>query len=112
MADGVLVASSDHTCIVTLNRPHKRNALNASMIAQLRGTLERVSADPDVRVIIVRASGPAFCAGLDLREMAAQREAGEADLGGLEKVLGGLEAWPQPPSHARPGDPVPGGGGP
>ena len=109
MADEVLVASSDHTCIVTLNRPHKRNALNASMIAQLRGTLERVSVDPEVRVIIVRASGPAFCAGLDLREMAAQREAGEADLGGLEKVLEDLEACPQPTIAAVQGDAVAGG---
>ena len=109
MADEVLVASSDHTCIVTLNRPHKRNALNASMIAQLRGTLERVSVDPEVRVIIVRASGPAFCAGLDLHEMAAQREAGEADLGGLEKVLEDLEACPQPTIAAVQGDAVAGG---
>src|SRR5262249_56150766 len=101
MADEVLVASSDHTCIVTLNRPHKRNALNTSMIAQLRGTLERVSADPDVRVIIVRASGPAFCAGLDLREMAAQREAGEAPPRAPAKRLRG------PPGRAPPPPPPP-----
>src|SRR5215831_4857820 len=109
MADEVLVASSDHTCIVTLNRPAKRNALNGSMIGQLRATLERVSSDADVRVIIVRANGPAFCAGLDLREMAAQREAGEADLGGLEKVLEDLEACPQPTIAAVQGDAVAGG---
>jgi enoyl-CoA hydratase/carnithine racemase len=109
MADEVLVASSDHTCTITLNRPDKRNALNASTIAQLRATLERVSADPDVRVIIVRANGPAFCAGLDLLEMAAQREAGEADLGGLEKVLEDLEACPQPTIAAVQGDAVAGG---
>jgi enoyl-CoA hydratase/carnithine racemase len=109
MAEEVLVASSDHTCTITLNRPTKRNALNGAMIAQLRATLERVSSDPDVRVIIVRASGPAFCAGLDLREMAAQREAGEADLGGLEKVLEDLEACPQPTIAAVQGDAVAGG---
>jgi enoyl-CoA hydratase/carnithine racemase len=109
MADEVLVASSDHTCTITLNRPTKRNALNGAMIAQLRTTLERVAPDPDVRVIIVRASGPAFCAGLDLREMAAQREAGEADLGGLEKVLEDLEACPQPTIAAVQGDAVAGG---
>jgi enoyl-CoA hydratase/carnithine racemase len=109
MADEVLVASGDHTCTITLNRPTKRNALNGSMIAQLRATLERVSPDPDVRVIIVRASGPAFCAGLDLREMAAQREVGEADLGGLEKVLEDLEACPQPTIAAVQGDAVAGG---
>src|SRR5262247_2539565 len=109
MADEVLVALSDHTCIVTLNRPHKRNALNASTIAQLRDAFERVADDPDVRVVVVRANGPAFCAGLDLREMAAQREAGEADLGGLEKVLEDLEACPQPTIAAVQGDAVAGG---
>jgi enoyl-CoA hydratase/carnithine racemase len=109
MADVVLVASHDHTCSITLNRPEKRNALNAAMIAQLRDTFERVAKDPAVRVIIVRANGPAFCAGLDLREMAKQREAGEADLGGLEKVLEDLEACPQPTIAAVQGDAVAGG---
>src|SRR5262245_34583346 len=109
MADDVLVASHDHTCTITLNRPQKRNALNGAMITQLRRTLERVAGDRRVRVVIVRANGPAFCAGLDLREMAAQREAGEADLGGLEKVLEDLEACPQPTIAAVQGDAVAGG---
>jgi enoyl-CoA hydratase/carnithine racemase len=109
MADEVLVTSRDHICTVTLNRPQKRNALNAATIAQLRAAFERVAGDPSVRVLIVRASGSAFCAGLDLREMAAQREAGEADLGGLEKVLEDLEACPQPTIAAVQGDAVAGG---
>src|SRR5262245_42648476 len=96
MADEVLVTSHDHICTVTLNRPQKRNALNAATIAQLRTAFERVAADPSVRVLIVRASGSAFCAGLDLREMAAQREAGEADLGGLEKVREALAGCRRP----------------
>lgn len=109
MAEEVQVASRDHVCTVTLNRPQKRNALNTAMIRQLRDTLERVAADPAVRVLIMRANGPAFCAGLDLREMAAQREAGEADLGGLEKVLEDLEACPQPTIAAVQGDAIAGG---
>jgi enoyl-CoA hydratase/carnithine racemase len=109
MPDEVLTESRDHTCFITLNRPGKRNALNAAMIAQLREAFERVAADPDVRVVVVRANGSAFCAGLDLREMAAQREAGEADLGGLEKVLEDLEACPQPTIAAVQGDAVAGG---
>src|SRR5262245_60918111 len=112
MADEVLTESRDHTCFITLNRPGKRNALNAAMIAQLRAAFERVATDQDARVVVVRAKGPAFCAGLDLREMAAQREAGEADLGGLEKVLEDLEACPQPTIAAVQGDAVAGGFGP
>jgi enoyl-CoA hydratase/carnithine racemase len=109
MADEVLTEARDHTCFITLNRPGKRNALNAAMIAQLRAAFERVAVDQDVRVVVVRANGPAFCAGMDLREMAAQREAGEADLGGLEKVLEDLEACPQPTIAAVHGDAVAGG---
>jgi enoyl-CoA hydratase/carnithine racemase len=109
MADDVLVTSRDHICTVTLNRPQKRNALNSAMIAQLRETFERVATDRSIRVMIVRGNGSAFCAGLDLREMAAQREAGEADLGGLEKVLEDLEACPQPTIAAVQGDAVAGG---
>jgi enoyl-CoA hydratase/carnithine racemase len=109
MADDVLVTSRDHICTVTLNRPQKRNALNSAMIAQLRETFERVATDRSIRVMIVRGNGSAFCAGLDLREMAAQREAGEADLGGLEKVLEELEACPQPTIAAVQGDAVAGG---
>jgi enoyl-CoA hydratase/carnithine racemase len=109
MADVVLVDTHDHICTVTLNRPQKRNALNAAMIAQLRATFGRVAVDADIRVMIVRGTGPAFCAGMDLREMAAQREAGEADLGSLEKVLEDLVACPQPTIAAVQGDAVAGG---
>jgi enoyl-CoA hydratase/carnithine racemase len=58
MPNDVLFASSDDTCTITLNRPSKRHALNASMIAQLRAALEPLAAS--ARVLIVRANGPAF----------------------------------------------------
>jgi enoyl-CoA hydratase/carnithine racemase len=109
MADEVLASIADHICTITLNRPDKRNALNGAMIAQLRAAFARVVGDPQVRVIVLRANGPAFCAGLDLSEMAAQREAGEADLGGLEVVLHDLEEIPQPTIAAVQGDAVAGG---
>jgi enoyl-CoA hydratase/carnithine racemase len=109
MADPILVATADHVCTITLNRPDKRNALNGAMIGALRSALGRVVADPEVRVVVLRANGPTFCAGLDLSEMAAQREAGEADLGGLEVVLHDLEEVPQPTIAAVHGDAVAGG---
>ncbi len=109
MADEILTAVSEHICTITLNRADKRNALNSAMIGRLRTALAGVTADPGVRVVILRANGPAFCAGLDLSEMAAQREAGEADLGGLEVVLHELEEVPQPTIAAVRGDAVAGG---
>jgi enoyl-CoA hydratase len=74
------------SCTITLNRPDKRNALNASTIAQLRATLERVSADPDVRVIIVRANGPAFCAGYGLDWSTAAQASEPGRPGGSGRV--------------------------
>jgi enoyl-CoA hydratase/carnithine racemase len=109
MADEILTTNADHICTITLNRPDKRNALNVEMIEQLRAAFARVAKDDGVRVIILRANGPAFCAGLDLSVMAAQREAGEADLGGLEVVLHDLEELPQPTIAAVQGDAVAGG---
>jgi methylglutaconyl-CoA hydratase len=51
---------------ITLNRPEKRNALNAQLIGALRGALEQAAADTSVRVILLRGAGKDFCAGMDL----------------------------------------------
>jgi len=109
MADDVLASTADHICTITLNRPEKRNALNPGMITRLCAAFAAAGQDPEVRVVVLRANGPAFCAGLDLSEMAKQREAGEADLGGLEVVLHDLEEVPQPTIAAVQGDAVAGG---
>jgi enoyl-CoA hydratase/carnithine racemase len=54
---------------LTLNRPQQRNALGLELMEELIAALRRLSDDPDVRVIVIDAVGPAFCAGHDLREM-------------------------------------------
>jgi methylglutaconyl-CoA hydratase len=51
---------------IALNRPKKRNALNAELIAGLRDALARSAQDPAVRVILITGAGKDFCAGLDL----------------------------------------------
>lgn len=53
---------------LTLNRPESRNALNLAMCEELRVAAERAAADPSVKLVIVRAKGPVFCAGADLKE--------------------------------------------
>jgi enoyl-CoA hydratase/carnithine racemase len=55
--------------LVTLNRPEQRNALSMPLMRELTEELERQSARPEVRVIVLRANGPAFSAGHDLREL-------------------------------------------
>jgi enoyl-CoA hydratase/carnithine racemase len=85
MADGMrgapLVARSDADGVatLTLSRPVARNTLSRAMISALRSELDAVGADNSLRVIILAAEGPAFCAGHDLREITARR--GDADGG-------------------------------
>lgn len=61
---------------VILDRPERRNALNAALIAQLREALRDLDDDARVRVIALRAAGPDFCAGADLSEVRDAVEAG------------------------------------
>jgi enoyl-CoA hydratase/carnithine racemase len=56
---------------LTLNRPAARNALSIRLMAALGMALERAGADEACRVVVIAGSGPAFCAGHDLREMRA-----------------------------------------
>lgn len=60
---------------LTLNDVARRNALSEAMLATLRVAFEEAGSDPAVRVIVLAASGPAFCAGHDLKEMTAGRAA-------------------------------------
>lgn len=63
-----LIGSLEHGVLeITLNRPHKRNALSFEMLELLENELERASADPSVRAVIITGSGQkAFSAGMDL----------------------------------------------
>jgi len=62
--------------VVTLARPERRNALSLGVMRELIDILGRIAADPTARVVVVRALGPAFSAGHDLREM-LQRDVAE-----------------------------------
>lgn len=61
----------DGVATLTLDRPQARNALSLATMRALTAALEAASADPAVRVVVLAASGPAFCAGHDLKEMRA-----------------------------------------
>ncbi len=56
---------------LTLARPGNRNALSAAMLDALAAALAQIAADQTVRVVVLAAEGPAFCAGHDLRELRA-----------------------------------------
>jgi len=57
------------TAIVTLNRPAQRNALSLDLMHEVIECLTELERHSEARAIILAASGPAFCAGHDLREM-------------------------------------------
>ncbi|WP_375267242.1 enoyl-CoA hydratase [Planktotalea sp.] len=58
---------------LTLNDVARRNALSEAMLAALGSAFADAGADPQVRVVVLAANGPAFCAGHDLKEMTAGR---------------------------------------
>ena len=63
---------ADHIALVTLDRPEKRNAVNAALANQLEACVKRSEADPEIRVVILTSSSDAvFCAGADLAEVAS-----------------------------------------
>lgn len=77
VADGVLIERhADGIAELTLNRPHRRNAFDHELGAALLGAIRRASGDPDVRVIVVRGRGSAFCAGDDIATLEAMLVAG------------------------------------
>lgn len=68
MSDPVLYAAAGGIATITLNRPESRNALNTAMCEGLLRAAASAAGDESVRLTFVRASGPVFCAGADLKE--------------------------------------------
>ena len=66
--DVLLIEETDGLARVTLNRPHRLNALNPALATALRGYFQGLQRRLDVRVVILQAAGAQFCAGLDLNE--------------------------------------------
>nr|WP_147164695.1 enoyl-CoA hydratase [Pararhodospirillum oryzae] len=70
--DPILLAEThEGVRTLTLNRPQARNALSVALMGALQQALDDAGADDAVRVVILAARGPVFCAGHDLREMRA-----------------------------------------
>ena len=69
MTDVVLYEVADRVATITLNRPEARNALSAELRRALPEAIERADADAEVDVVILTGADPAFCAGLDLKEL-------------------------------------------
>jgi len=95
-----ILLRSDHEGIVTLtlNRPAQFNSLSQAMLTELQRVLDAISPDKTARVIVIAGAGKAFCAGHDLKEMRANREAGfiRALFDQCSKMMLTLTRMPQP----------------
>ncbi|WP_203141661.1 enoyl-CoA hydratase/isomerase family protein [Marinobacter mangrovi] len=67
---------------LTLNRPDARNAMSLAMVREMAAVFESIATDADIRCVVLRGAGGHFCAGGDIRDMAAarsQKATGDAD---------------------------------
>jgi enoyl-CoA hydratase len=71
MTDVLRLDVSDRVATVTLDRPESRNALNRELRRALDTTVRDLDADDRVDVVVLTGADPAFCAGLDLKELAS-----------------------------------------
>jgi enoyl-CoA hydratase/carnithine racemase len=83
---------------LTLNRPDAYNTLSMDLLTALEGALATLAADPAVRVVVLGASGRAFCAGHDVKEMRALEgsDAVAALFALCARVMTGIVRLPQP----------------
>ena len=65
----ILRHDENGVCTITLNRPNVFNSFNQTMAFQLHAVLDACAADDNVRVVVIRGEGKAFCAGQDLAEV-------------------------------------------
>src|SRR5262245_27648659 len=106
-----------HVAILTLNRPDQRNALSRALVAQLRDAVDELSADAKIRAVVLTGAGPAFCAGMDLKEAAlteASPEVEQETIATIEEfadLIQRLHTLPKPTIAAVNGDALAGGAG-
>src|ERR687891_1753165 len=108
MADEILATVADGIATVTLNRPDQRNAMNGAMLNGLRAAFDDLETRRDVRVVVVRGAGPAFCAGMDLKEMESRGGARDPE-GDVVAVLQRVERSRHPTVALVHGDAIAGG---
>ena len=75
----LLVETTEGIATVTLNRPAQFNALSSTLIGELQSTLDRIAADPAIRVVVLAARGRGFCSGHDLKEIRGMGDVAEVE---------------------------------
>lgn len=84
----VTLSEQDYVFTITLNRPQRKNAINADMTNELIYALDYARQQHNIRVVVLAAAGDVFCAGGDLRTMSGNAEDGQ---GSNVPVRGGVD---------------------
>src|SRR4051794_41887273 len=99
----LLYSVAENVATITLNRPHRRNAISVSMLQLLGERLVEADLDREVRVVIITGAGKGFCAGLDIKDAMSGSGIGGGG-GGPPRGGGVLTPPPPPPAPPRQGD--------
>jgi len=94
----LLREEKDGIVTLTLNRPGQYNALSRALLSEFQTALDEISADTSIRVVIIAASGKAFCPGHDLKEMRSSEDKAfhQALFNQCSKMMLTINAMPQP----------------
>lgn len=92
----ILYDVTDRVAVITLNRPDKLNAWTPTMSESYLEALDKATADPGVRVLVVTGAGRGFCAGVDMSLLQGLAETGDR-VGGRDRIPSQMEpAVPKP----------------
>lgn len=95
--DLVLEEVQDGVSVLTLNNPRRRNAVSSELLGRLKEKLDAISGDEAIRVVIIRAEGPVYSSGHDLKELLEGDEEDNAQVFGMATlVMEAIRTLPQP----------------
>lgn len=83
MPSTIIIEKLEGVGRITLDRPERTNAMNATMLGEIEAAMDALEADESVRAIIVRGAGTAFSSGFDLKEQMERRPSGIAQWDGI-----------------------------
>jgi len=100
MYSSLLYSVENGIARITLNRPDKRNALNAEIVTELKQAFEEAAADPAAKVVVLAGAGKDFCSGADLA--AVERISHAGVLENMADARHMADLFLQMRSHPRP----------
>ena len=91
--EDLILEVSEGIATITLNRPHKKNAMSRAMIREMPRLLEDLRFREDVRVLVITGAGDSFCAGADLKEFFFDLRADGKDPAEFERYFRLITEW-------------------